>query len=68
MPRRPGSACLLVKGGYTFAQVQVPARAGDPFYELAFRLAGSKLQDQIWRQTNLFFGGHARSIPSDVWR
>jgi anti-anti-sigma factor len=34
--------------GSTFAQVQVLARASDPFYELAFRLAGSKLQDQIW--------------------
>jgi anti-anti-sigma factor len=32
----------------TFAQVQVLARSSDPFYELAFRLAGSKLQDQIW--------------------
>jgi anti-anti-sigma factor len=31
-----------------FAQVQVLARASDPFYELAFRLAGSGLQDQIW--------------------
>jgi anti-anti-sigma factor len=35
--------------GCTYAQVQVLARAGDPFYELAFRLAGSKLQDQIWK-------------------
>ena len=37
-----------VEDGCTFAQVQVLARASDPFYELAFRLAGSKLQDQIW--------------------
>jgi anti-anti-sigma factor len=37
-----------IEDGRTFAQVQVLARAGDPFYELAFRLAGSKLQDQIW--------------------
>jgi hypothetical protein len=37
-----------VEEGCTFAQVQVLARASDPFYELAFRLAGSKLQDQIW--------------------
>ena len=34
--------------GCTFAQVQVLARAGDPLYELAFLLAGSKLQDDIW--------------------
>ena len=37
-----------IEDGCTFAQVQVMARAGDPFYELAFRLAGSKVQDQIW--------------------
>jgi anti-anti-sigma factor len=37
-----------VEEGHTFAQVQVLARAGDPLYELAFRLAGSKLQDGIW--------------------
>ncbi len=34
--------------GCIFAQVEVMARAGDPLYELAFRFAGSKLQDQIW--------------------
>ncbi len=37
-----------VEEGCTFAQVQVMARAGDPLYELAFLLAGSKLQDDIW--------------------
>jgi anti-anti-sigma factor len=37
-----------IENGRTFAQVQVMARAGDPLYEIAFRLAGSKLQDQIW--------------------
>jgi anti-anti-sigma factor len=37
-----------VEEGCTFAQVQVMARAGDPLYELAFWLAGSKLQDGIW--------------------
>jgi hypothetical protein len=34
--------------GSLFAQVEVLARAGDPLYELAFRFAGSKLQDRIW--------------------
>ena len=29
-------------------QVQGLARASDPVYEVAFRLAGSKLQQQIW--------------------
>jgi anti-anti-sigma factor len=37
-----------VEEGFIFAQVEVMARAGDPLYELAFRFAGSKLQDQIW--------------------
>jgi anti-anti-sigma factor len=37
-----------VEDGCTFAQVQVLARASDPLYELAFRFAGSKLQDRIW--------------------
>jgi anti-anti-sigma factor len=37
-----------IEDGCTYAQVQVLARAGDPLYELAFRLAGSKLQDQVW--------------------
>jgi anti-anti-sigma factor len=37
-----------VEEGCVFAQVEVMARAGDPLYELAFRLAGCKLQDQIW--------------------
>jgi anti-anti-sigma factor len=37
-----------LEDGCTIAQVQVMARASDPLYELAFRLAGSKLQDQIW--------------------
>jgi anti-anti-sigma factor len=38
----------FIEDGRTFAQVQVMARASDPLYELAFRVAGSKLQDQIW--------------------
>jgi anti-anti-sigma factor len=38
----------FVEEARTFAQVQVIARASDPLYELAFRVAGSKLQDQIW--------------------
>ena len=37
-----------VEDGRTFAQVQVLARASDPLYEVAFRLAGDKLQDQVW--------------------
>ena len=37
-----------VENGCTFAQVEVMARASDPLYELAFRLVGCKMQDQIW--------------------
>jgi anti-anti-sigma factor len=40
------SSC--VEDGCTFAQVEVMARASDPLYELAFRFAGCKMQDQIW--------------------
>lgn len=34
--------------GDTIAQVQTLARANDPFYEMAFLIAGNKLQDSIW--------------------
>lgn len=34
--------------GRTFMQVQGLARASDPIYEAAFRIAGSTLQQQIW--------------------
>jgi anti-anti-sigma factor len=37
-----------IEEGSTFAQVEILARASDPLYELAFRLAGSRLQDRIW--------------------
>ena len=36
------------EGGRTVVQVQGLARAGDPLYEAAFRLAGSKMQVRIW--------------------
>jgi anti-anti-sigma factor len=36
------------EGGRTVVQVQGLARAGDPLYEAAFRLAGSKIQIRIW--------------------
>lgn len=37
----------------TVAQVQSLARANDPVYEIAFRLAGSSLQENIWRHVLL---------------
>ncbi len=36
------------QGDSTTVQIQGLARAGDPVYELAFRIAGSKLQQGIW--------------------
>jgi hypothetical protein len=35
-------------GQDTILQVDVLARSSDPLYELAFRLAGSRVQDRIW--------------------
>jgi len=34
--------------GFTTVQIEGLARAGDPVYELAFRIAGSRLQQSIW--------------------
>lgn len=36
------------ENGSTMMQIQGLARASDPVYEVAFRLAGSSLQQQIW--------------------
>jgi len=41
------SATQLPDGVYM--QIQGLARAADPFYEMAFRLAGSKYQETIWK-------------------
>jgi len=35
--------------GTTVVQIQGLARANDPFYEIGFRLVGSKVQEKIWR-------------------
>ncbi|MCK9364088.1 MAG: STAS domain-containing protein [Syntrophales bacterium] len=37
------------KGDSVQMQIQGLARASDPLYEVAFRIAGSKLQESIWR-------------------
>jgi hypothetical protein len=39
----------FMEGDRTIVQVQGLARASDPVYEIAFRLAGSGLQEQVWR-------------------
>jgi len=36
------------EGDTTIVQIEGLARAGDPIYELAFRIAGSRLQQGIW--------------------
>ncbi|MGA2367793.1 MAG: STAS domain-containing protein [Dehalococcoidia bacterium] len=36
------------EGGLTILQIQGLARASDPIYELAFRFAGSQIQEKIW--------------------
>jgi anti-anti-sigma factor len=38
----------FIEDGRTIMQIQGLARASDPLYEIAFRLAGSDLQEQIW--------------------
>lgn len=49
----------------TVAQIFGLARAGDPLYEAAFRLAGSRIQTRIWTHVltslALYFG-----IPADI--
>jgi anti-anti-sigma factor len=51
-------------GGRTILQIQGLARASDPIYELAFRFAGSQIQEKIWRHvlesTAKFTGGAAQ--------
>jgi hypothetical protein len=44
--------------GCTIAQVQSLARANDPFYEIAFRLVGSSLQENIWRHVLISLAKH----------
>lgn len=46
------------KDGVTSARVQGFARASDPFYELAFELMGSRVQERIWRHVLLSLGRH----------
>ncbi len=36
-------------GGNRVLQIQGLARAGDPLYELAFRLSGTRTQGRVWR-------------------
>jgi hypothetical protein len=48
----------FVQDGVTVAQVQSLARANDPVYEIAFRFAFSKLQENIWRHVLTALAGH----------
>jgi anti-anti-sigma factor len=44
-------------------QIQGLARAADPFYELAFRIAGSKLQETIWKHVLSSFASYIGVKP-----
>jgi len=51
-------------GGTTVAQIMGLARAGDPVYEVAFRLAGSKVQEDIWRHVLSSLATHFGVAPA----
>ncbi|MFC1910731.1 STAS domain-containing protein [Chloroflexota bacterium] len=55
--RESGKAIIL--------QIQGLASASDPFYEFAFRIAGSKLQESIWKYVLSSLAAHI-GIASDV--
>lgn len=44
--------------GHTLVQIQGLARANDPIYEFAFRLAGSGIQERIWRHVLSSMASH----------
>ncbi len=52
------------EGERTIMQIQGLARASDPVYELAFRIAGSKLQQGIWTQVLESLAKHVGSAAS----
>jgi anti-anti-sigma factor len=45
-------------------QIQGLARASDPLYELAFRIAGSKLQESIWRHVLSSLAAYLKVEPA----
>ena len=47
--------------GRTIMQIRGLARASDPVYELAFRIAGSRLQQQIWTHVLQSLAKHTTS-------
>ena len=46
------------ENGGTVVQIQSMCRANDPFYELAFRIIGSRLQERIWKHVLSSLAGH----------
>lgn len=52
-------------GNSLLMQIQGLARASDPIYELAFRIAGSKLQESIWRHVLSSLATYLK-VPPDV--
>jgi len=50
--------------GNTIVEIVGFARAGDPLYELGFRIAGSRLQESIWRHVLTALGTHLGSATA----
>ena len=48
----------LAEDGHTLVQIRGLARANDPLYEFAFRLAGSSIQQRIWRHVLSSMASH----------
>ncbi len=46
------------EAGCLVAQVQSMARTNDPIYEVAFRLMGAKIQEQIWEHVLVALAAH----------
>ncbi len=55
---------VFPEAGQTVCQIQGLARANDPVFEIAFRLHGSKFQEQIWKHVLASLGRHLDvSVP-----
>lgn len=55
----------FTQDGVTLARVQSLARANDPIYEVAFRIAGASLQENIWRHVLTSLAAHY-GVKSEV--
>ncbi len=53
------------ENGHTIAQIYGLARAGDPVFEAAFRLAGSRMQVRIWKHVLGSLAAYL-GVPADI--